>query len=362
MTERKPILCRLAACIVLLALAFSFAACGSGSAYPEIASTKEEATVVATLGDHEVKYELFRAFFSAMYSKKTFDMTEEGWNDAVADVMREIAYLYATFDVAKQNGVDPNGATVNAAVDELLRIEFEGQTVNGVYVKGFGTKEEYKRALEETNMTDAVNRLILRYDATESALYEYLVTNYSFGTVQVTPDDARAFFDSSDCAHGVWVYISDGFRGSRAAGLAYAEGIRDQLATATEYADIRSILIETYSDQVLSREEMENGFYVGRNQGNTPAQRKLVSDIFSLDPYRPGECVASDDGIYIAVGLPKNVADYEKNPNLFLDLLIEERYINRPIADAVSEMTENLKFSSAFPAFTPENLAKLTLP
>ena len=360
MTERKTVLYRLAACFVLLALAFSFAACGRET-YPEIASSKEEATVVATLGDHEVKYELFRAFFTAMYSGKTADMTEEGWNEAVSAVLREIAYIYATLDVAKANGVDPYGATINDKVSELVRIEYEGQEVNGVRVEGCGTKEEYKRALAAANMTDAVNRLIFRYDATQAELYEYLVTNYSFGNVHVTPDEARAFFDSSDCAHGVWIFISYEFRSGRASALAYAEEIRERLASATEYSEIRQVLIETFSDQVLSRDEMENGFYVGRHQGNIPAQRKLVSDVFSLEPYRCGEPVYGEDGIYIAVGLPKNVADYEATPNYFLDLLIEERCINRPIFEAVDEMTGNVKFSSAFPDFTPETLAKLTV-
>ena len=63
--------------IALFAIVFSLASCAKKGEYPEIKSSKEEATVVATLGGHEVRYELYRAFFSAMYSGKTEGMTEE---------------------------------------------------------------------------------------------------------------------------------------------------------------------------------------------------------------------------------------------------------------------------------------------
>ena len=134
----KKTTCRLTTLIALFALfamVFSLASCGKKDEYPEISSSKEEATAVATLGDHEVKYELFRAYFSAMYSGATDGMTEEGWNAAVNAVMREIAILYATLDVASENGVDPYGDAINKTVAECIRIEYEGGEDNGVIVE-----------------------------------------------------------------------------------------------------------------------------------------------------------------------------------------------------------------------------------
>ena len=347
--------------IALLAIVFSLASCAKKGEYPEIKSSKEEATVVATLGGHEVKYELFRAYFSAMYSGKTDGMTEEGWNAAVSDVMREIAYLYATLDVAKENGVDPEGDKIDAAVDELVRIQYEGGvTDDGKIVEGFGTRAEYKKALAAANLTDAVNRLVYRCDATQKELYDYLVEKYSYGKDSGNSDDPRAFFDSADCAHGVWVFVSDGLRLGREAGRAYAAELRESLADAADYAAVQKVLRRA-SPEALSYDDIDHGFYVSKNQGNTPIQRALVSDFFTLSPYECGEIREGSDGVWFVVGLPKDAADYERDPETIRKLTVAENKINRPIADKAAEYLAGVSYAAAFPTFSAETLGKLTV-
>ena len=359
---KRTCLTTLFSLIALFAILFSFASCGKGGDYPEIKSTKEEATVVATLGDHEVKYELFRAYFSAMYSGRTAGMTEEGWNAAVRDVMREIACLYATFDVASENGVDPWGDKINAAVTELVRIQYEGGTTgDGNYVPGVGTREEYQKALAKANLTDAVTRLIYRYDTTLTELYDYVVTNLTYGNNTGLGGDARAFFDSDDCAHGVWVFISDGSLDGRENGVARADFLRDKLAGAADYADVKEALIRYAPQGVLSNDEFEHGFYVSKNQGNTPVQRALIADFFSLSPYECGEIREDADGVWFVVGLPKDASDYDRDPEAILDLMIEENWINRPIAEKAAAYLAGVSYTSAFPTFSAEVLSELTV-
>ena len=209
MTKRNRLLTALLTLVALCAILFSFASCGKDK-YPEIKSSKKEATVVATLGGHDVKYELFRAYFSQMYSGKTSGMTEEEWNEAKTAVLREIAELYATFDVASESGVDPYGSAINDEVKELVRIMYEGGEVNGEYVGGFESREEYKAALAAANLSDAANRLIFRYSATQAALFDYLVKNYSNGAKDPTSlGDPETFFNSDACTRGVWVAVFD---------------------------------------------------------------------------------------------------------------------------------------------------------
>ena len=348
----------------ILATVFSLASCGKGEDYPEIASSKKEATPIATLGGHEVRYELFRAYFTAMYSGKTEGMTETEWEAAKTAVMREIAVLYATLDVAEDSGVDPYGDAINDEVRERVRIDYEGGEANGYVIAGAGTREKYKAALEAANLTDAVNRLIYRYDATQAALYDYLVTNYAYGKDTGAKSDARTFFDSADCAHGVWVYIRydlyDQWNGSSDA-RAFAEEQRNRLATATDYSDVFNVLRSTFSDQVLSVDEMYHGFYVSKNQGNNPLQRALVSDIFSLSPFACGEIRENADGLWFAVGLAKDAADYERDPNGIYDLMLEETEIDRPIVEKAETWMAGVSYSSAFPTFSAETLAELTL-
>ena len=360
MMKRNRLLAAALSLIAVLALLFSLASCGKDGDYPEIKSSKKEATTVATLGGHEVKYELFRAYFSAMYSGRTDGMTEEGWNAAVEDVMREIALIYATFDVAEENGVDPYGDAIDKAVAECIRIEYEGGEDNGVIIEGVGTREKYKEALAEANLTDAVNRLIYRYDATQSALDEYLVENYAYGKDPGEIGDPLEFFHSDDCAHGVWVYVSDEMRLGREAGLAYAEELRGMLSDATDYAAVKKVVLRG-DPTSLSSDDIQYGFYVSKNQGNTPVQRALVSDFFSLAPYACGEIREDADGVWFVVGLPKNAADYDRDPEAIFQLMYAEEKINRPITEKAATYLAGVSYSSAFPSFSAETLSELTI-
>ena len=364
MKKTSRILITILTIAAILAGVFSLGSCGKKEDYPEIASSKKEATPIATLGGHEVRYELFRAYFSAMYSGKTDGMTETEWETAKTAVLREIALLYATLDVAEANGVDPYGDAVNDEVRERVRIDYEGGEANGYVIEGAGSREKYKEALAAANLTDAVNRLIYRYDATQAALYDYLVTNYAYGKDTGAKSDARAFFDSADCAHGVWVYVQydlyDQWNGSSDA-RAFAEEQRSRLAAATDYSAVFGVLRDTFSDQVLSADEMRHGFYVSKNQGNNPLQRALVSDIFSLSPFACGEIREGDGGVWFAVGLAKDAADYDRDPNGFYDLMLEETEIDRPIAEKAETWLAGVSYSSAFPTFSAETLAELTV-
>lgn len=362
MTKNSRLFPALISLIALCAIVFSLAACSKGGDYPEIPSSKKEATPVATLGGHEVRYELYRAFFSAMYSGKTEGMTEEGYAAARNAVMREIALIYATLDVAKESGVDPEGDKIDAEVTRRVKIDYEGGESNGVTIEGVGTREKYKEALAAANLTDAVNRLIYRYDATQAELFDYFVNKYAYGRDEQLSGDPQAFFASEACAHGVWVYVPDDLhRYDRAETLAFAREMHDDLATATSYADVRRVLIRTMSDRVLSDDEMEHGFYVSRNQGNTPLERALVADFFSLAPLACGEIREDSDGVWFAVGLEKDAADLDRDPNAIYDLMLEETMIDRPIAERAETYLAGVSYSSACPTFSEETLAELTL-
>lgn len=366
MTKRNRLLTALLTLVALCAILFSFASCGKDK-YPEIKSSKKEATVVATLGGHDVKYELFRAYFSQMYSGKTSGMTEEEWNEAKTAVLREIAELYATFDVASESGVDPYGSAINDEVKELVRIMYEGGEVNGEYVGGFESREEYKAALAAANLSDAANRLIFRYSATQAALFDYLVKNYSNGAKDPTSlGDPETFFNSDACTRGVWVavfddviYYKDQTLQGRAGARAKAAELRDDLAGATDYAAVRKALIAAHSDYILTDDEMNNGLYVTKNQGNSPLMRALVADLFTLAPYACGPLREGPDGVYFAVGLPKDAADY--NREVFFELLIEEEWINRPIVEKAEAYLAGVSYTSAFPTFSAETIAELTV-
>ena len=367
MTKRNRFSTILLTLIALCAILFSFAACQKKNEYPEIASSKKEATVVAVLGGHEVKYELFRAYFSAMYSGRTDGMTEEGWNEAKIAVLREIAELYATLDVAEENGVNPYGSEINDEVAEMIRVDYEGGFVNGgdVYIEGAGSRAKYKEALAAANLTDAVNRLNYRCSAVQNALYDYLVANLSRGTKDpATLPDARDFFISGACAHGVLICVQDELRQGRENARAFAVEMRDRLSDAAGYDDVKAVFIATFSDQALddnSVGSVDQGFYFSENQGNTPLVRALISDLFSLEPYSCGEFHEDVNGVWFAVGLPKNAADYDRFSDGFYNLMVAETWINHPIVEKANAYLSGVTYSSAFPTFSAETIEELTV-
>ena len=62
MKKTSRILIALLILVALIATVLSLASCGKNGGYAEIPSSKKESTPVATLGGHEVRYELFRAY------------------------------------------------------------------------------------------------------------------------------------------------------------------------------------------------------------------------------------------------------------------------------------------------------------
>jgi len=89
--------------------------------------------------------------------------------------------------------------------------------------------------------------------------------------------------------------------------------------------------------------------------------RALVADTFSLSSYACGEIREDADGVWFAVGLPKDGADYEKHPNDFYDLMVEENWIDRPVVEKAERYLSGVSYSSAFPTFSLETLAELTV-
>ena len=158
----------------------------------------------------------------------------------------------------------------------------------------------------------------------------------------------------------MWVFVGDELRLGREAGLAYAAELRDSLAGATDYAAVKKVLLRG-SPTALSEDDIAYGFYVSKNQGNTPVQRALVSDFFTLAPYACGEIREDADGVWFVVGLPKNAADYDRDPEAIFQLMYEEEKINRPISEKAATYLTGVSYSSAFPSFSAETLAELTV-
>ena len=87
-------------CISLLLCAFS--AC-SDDKYKMKESSREEKQTILKVGDHEVPYELFRAFFLTRVSALDESLPwAEKWQRAMPEVLADISRVYAVFSLCEK--------------------------------------------------------------------------------------------------------------------------------------------------------------------------------------------------------------------------------------------------------------------
>lgn len=197
---KRFLLCLL--CITCLVLPLS-----SCSKYREEKSTAEQARVVATVGDYEVRQELIDFFY---FNYRTeIDGGDTGvWQGPQADEYHEkllrrvadaVGDLYGIFALSASYGIDPFGERI----DRLLSARIE------TVIDSFDTRRDYIAHLESLHMTDAVYRLLTRsYVCREEML------SASQGVGSTADEDLLAFCRSEDvfCMLSLTVSFGDGMR------------------------------------------------------------------------------------------------------------------------------------------------------
>ena len=140
---------------LVLALVTVLCACGSNN---EIQSTEEEARVVGTCGEHEIRHEELR-YFTMNYKAEMEATYGEGlWDGAAAamyqselisKVSKAIEKNYALVDLFATKDIHVSDGEIRKVVEEYA----------STTVEQCGGKEEYTKFLAENYMTDAVFRL-----------------------------------------------------------------------------------------------------------------------------------------------------------------------------------------------------------
>lgn len=360
------LLWRVVPVLLLLALLLpALASCGGG--YSPVESSEEEARVIAELGDFDVRYELFYAFFHA--ERAAFDGGDDSlwqgesaaslWESVSRAALLRIAEIYATFSVCLAHGIDPYGDEIDDQVDERVEIDIDGGVLGESIVMGYGSKEAYLSALAEMHLNDSVNRLLHRYDVATEQLYDRVIENFDGGENTVTDEELRAFFLSDDCRRITWVFRSyDNVLGigeeqnERLLGLAEAE-----LKNAIGYSDVKAAVVK-YCSPSLSNDEIENGIYISRFSGLDASQRKMIDVAFSLGNMDVSDRIATPDGVYILVGLRKHGVDsdyFESHREMLYDLCLESRLFAE-IEELRDEMLADILYTDVFGSLLPGEL------
>ncbi len=349
--EKKMIKKIFVLCLALLMI-LPLCAC-SKNKYKPVPSTDEEKRTVFTLGEYEVPYELFRAFF--LTDKEEIDggdknvwigsTAEEYREKAIEKILPQICEIYAMFTLCDVNGVDVNSKEIEEEIERMVTLSIEGGAFEGELIQGHGSYDAYLDYLRSIHMNDSVSRLIMRYSLCE----EELVDKYE-DTFEFENKDVYDFFNSDECAHITWLYrgyyYSEFF--TKEADYELAEKAHSAMQKAESYQDIINVLVQ-YSSGSTDAKNIEEGFYIGKYTLDSQYMSEIIDAAFSLNAGEISDVIENYYGVYVVYKMEKYASYLEDDDNYER---IAELYVSNSLYKKLEEcknaLLENVKYTEFF--------------
>lgn len=325
------VLTRATAFLLLLAIALPLL-CGCGESYKLRQSSEREREVVLRLGDEEVAFEVLYTFFLNRCEAKGVSpesLDDAAFAETLTEACREVAGIYAVLAVAREVGIDPYGEEVEEEILAHLRTNVEGGTFGEYEIEGFGDYDEYLAYIrEEYHMTDAVNRLMIRYAVCEELLTTYYGTEYRY-----IEDDVAAFFESEDCIRVIWVgREKDALGQNREENYAMMVSARAYLLAGNHRLAIQ------YSTNPTT------DFYMGRYTKDAAYYETLLDTAYGLEVGETSDILdLGSEGYFAVKRLPKLTPDLDSRyEEILVVFLFEMLYRN------VEEKKEELLLGASY--------------
>ena len=277
-----------------------------------IESTEEEARVVGTVGDFEVRYEELR--YITLLHRASLDSEMGKYDELDAEgkaeyerileerVMADVENNYVILSLCEKYGInaDSNAAKsyVNDSIKNVVKTDFGGSV------------DKYKEWLKKNNITDSVLRLLFKVEYLEGELLQYVAEN-NMGIEydeQSLPEFIDYVMDSEDWARTVHVYYPhqwdavedyNGFERAKEAALNVAQIWQEGARRDAMYSEIgRAPMIQGISTT-------GNGSYFTYGQMGD----KYEAAAFALDEYEVSDVIETEDGYFVIMRLPKEEDD-----------------------------------------------------
>ncbi len=277
-----------------------------------IESTEEEARVVGTVGDFEVRYEELR--YITLLHRASLDSEMDKYDELDAEgkaeyerileerVMADVENNYVILSLCEKYGInaDSNAAKsyVNDSIKNVVKTDFGGSV------------DKYKEWLKKNNITDSVLRLLFKVEYLEGELLQYVAEN-NMGIEydeQSLPEFIDYVMDSEDWARTVHVYYPhqwdavedyNGFERAKEAALNVAQIWQEGARRDAMYSEIgRAPMIQGISTT-------GNGSYFTYGQMGD----KYEAAAFALDEYEVSDVIETEDGYFVIMRLPKEEDD-----------------------------------------------------
>ena len=278
-----------------------------------IESSEEEARVVGTVGDFEVRYEELR--YITLLHKASLDAEIGKYDELDGEgkaeyerilgerVMADVKNNYVILSLCQKYGIDVDSYSARSYVTDAIK--------NVVKTDFDGSVDKYKEWLKENNLTDSVVRLLFKVEFLEGELLDYVAEN-NMGIEydeQSLPEFIEYVMESEDWARTVHVFYPhkwDAVENYNA--LERAQAARDAVVGSSWKDDVR--MNAMYSE--IGRSPFIEGVSVtGNGAYFTYGQMgdEYEAAAFALGEYGVSDIVETEDGYYVIMRLPKQEDD-----------------------------------------------------
>lgn len=131
-----------------------------------LSSTKEEKEIVMTVGDYRVPYEIYYYISENLKA----DMPDADAETIESEVFETVKTLYAVFALGEDFGIEWDDEYINSVADDKAKLAIEE----------CGGKDEYKKALAESNMNDSVYRFLERHSKTADEILSAIIDSEEY--------------------------------------------------------------------------------------------------------------------------------------------------------------------------------------
>lgn len=274
---------------------------------------------VATCGSYDIPYEELR--FVTLYYKNELELRHgEGiWDDPTTAekyraeleecVISNLNESYAILTICESYNIDPDGDDVKEYVDETIASMIENDFG--------GDKNEYKKFLEENNMTERLFQFTVKISYLQSAVFYMLVDSGVY--MEYTSKNIDEFIDfvedEDSYARTIHVYIENGKGEDAEKNLANTQMISEELNKITSESERLEKMhhyISNYSEDF--KLTTTDGFYFSKNEMD-----KVYEDqTFALEVGEVSDAFACTDGYYVIMRLAPEDEYVMKNVSTLL--------------------------------------------
>lgn len=315
---------KILSCISAASFLLTLSSCGDSK--KKLESSKEDKTVVMTVGEYEVPLELYK--YVALNTKSDYE--KSGGSDiwlgesgaAMLDELENsinetIVHLYTTLYVCEQYGISPDDSYITDALNIQMDAIYEG------YENDY---DVYTEEIAKYHMNDSVYRFITRNDILSEELIHKMMDDK---VIPSTDEELEGIISGPDFIHVKQILISNDNGNTEEENLALAEDILEKLNSGADFDE----MIQQYGGD-LYLFNTDNGYYISRGSYHEAFEEAA----FSLEIGEISGIVKTDAGFSIIKRYPKNAEFIAENFNVLADDYIRGRY-NLILAEKEKELS-----------------------